>query len=40
MHIPDAVLDPRMAAATGVIAAGGLAFGIRQLRGQLRDRTT
>jgi len=40
MHIPDAVLDPRMAAATGVIAAGGLAYGLRRLRDQLRDRTT
>jgi cobalt/nickel transport system permease protein len=40
MHIPDAVLDLRMAAATGLIAAGGLAIGIRRLRGQLRDRTT
>ena len=40
MHIPDAVLDPKVALATGVIAAGGLAYGLRTLRGQLRDRTT
>ncbi|WP_435008273.1 energy-coupling factor ABC transporter permease [Tundrisphaera lichenicola] len=40
MHIPDAVIDPRMAAATGAIALGGLAFGARQLRGRLGDRTT
>ncbi len=40
MHIPDAVLDPRVAAATGLIAAGGLAYGLRTLRGRLRDRTT
>lgn len=40
MHIPDAVLDPRVAAATGLIAAGGLAYGTRRLRGHLGDRTT
>jgi cobalt/nickel transport system permease protein len=40
MHIPDAVLDPKVALATGVIAAGGLAYGLRTLRGQLGDRTT
>ena len=40
MHIPDAVIDPRMAAATGAIAAGGLAFAARRLRGRLGDRTT
>ena len=40
MHIPDAVLDTKVALATGVIAAGGLAYGLRTLRGQLGDRTT
>jgi cobalt/nickel transport system permease protein len=40
MHIPDAVLDPKVALATGVIAAGGLAYGLRAIRGQLRERTT
>ena len=40
MHIPDAVLDPKVALATGLIAAGGLAYGLRALRDQLRDRTT
>ena len=40
MHIPDAVLDPRVAIATGLIAVVGLGFGLRNLRGQLRDRTT
>jgi cobalt/nickel transport system permease protein len=40
MHIPENILDLKMAAATGAIAAGGLAFGIRQLRGRLRERTT
>jgi len=40
MHIPDAVLDPRVAAGASVIAACGLAYGLRRLRDQLRDRTT
>ena len=40
MHIPESVLDPRVALATSVIAAGGLAYGLRALRGQLRERTT
>jgi cobalt/nickel transport system permease protein len=40
MHIPDAVLDPKTAAATGAIAVAGLAYGVSRLRGQLRDRTT
>jgi len=40
MHIPDAVLDPKVAIATGLIASGGLAYGLRTLRDQLRDRTT
>ena len=40
MHIPDAVLDPKVAIATGVIAAGALAYGLRTLKDQLRERTT
>ncbi len=40
MHIPDGVLDPKVAAATAVIAAGGLAYGLRRLRDRLGDRTT
>jgi cobalt/nickel transport system permease protein len=40
MHIPEAVLDPKVAMATGVIAAGALAYGLRTLKDQLRDRTT
>ena len=40
MHIPDAVIDPRVAAATGAIAAGALAYGLRTLRDRLRERTT
>lgn len=39
MHIPDAVLDPKVALATGAIAAGGLAFGLRRLQARHRDRT-
>ena len=40
MHIPDAVLDPKVAIATSLIAAGGLAYGVRRLRGQLGERST
>ncbi len=40
MHIPDAVLDPKMAAATTLVALGGLAYGVRTLRPALRERTT
>jgi cobalt/nickel transport system permease protein len=40
MHIPDAVLDPRVAAATGVLAAAGLGYGLRALQSQLGERTT
>ena len=39
MHIPDAVLDPKVLAATGLVAAGGVAYGSWALRGALRDRT-
>jgi len=40
MHIPDAVLSPGVAAATGVVAAAGLALGLRTLRARASDRTT
>src|SRR4051794_14100737 len=40
MHIPDAVLDPRVAAATAVLAAAGFVVGLRKLEGRLGDRTT
>jgi cobalt/nickel transport system permease protein len=40
MHIPDAVLDPKVALATSVIAAGGLSFAIWKLRDLLQERTT
>jgi cobalt/nickel transport system permease protein len=39
MHIPNAVLDPKVSIATALIASGGLAYGLRALRGQLGDRT-
>jgi cobalt/nickel transport system permease protein len=40
MHIPDAVLDTRTAAAAGAIAVAGLGYCLSRLRGQLRERTT
>src|SRR5262245_48804337 len=40
MHIPDAVLEPRVVATTGVLGAAGLAYCLRQADKQLRDRTT
>jgi cobalt/nickel transport system permease protein len=40
MHIPDALLDPKVAAATGVIGAAGLVYGLRKLERQLGERTT
>src|SRR3954447_4525147 len=40
MHIPDAVLDPRVAAVTGVVGAAGLLAGLRTLEKQLGERTT
>src|ERR1700741_5275975 len=40
MHIPDAVLDPKVAAATGAVAAAGLLFGLRRLERELGERTT
>src|SRR3954471_5920568 len=40
MHIPDAVLEPRVAATTAVLAAAGFAVGLRRLEGRLGERTT
>ena len=40
MHIPDAVLDPRVAALTGVVGAAGLGYGLKAVEGQLKERTT
>ena len=40
MHIPDAVLDPRVAALTGVLGAAGLFYGLKSVEGQLKERTT
>ncbi len=40
MHIPDAVLDPRVAAVTAVVAAAGLFYGLKSVEGQLKERTT
>jgi cobalt/nickel transport system permease protein len=39
MHIPNAVLDPRVSLATTLIASGGLAYGLRTLRERLGERT-
>jgi len=40
MHIPDAVLDPKVAVATGVLGAAGLFYALRKLENQLGERTT
>ena len=40
MHIPDMVLDPKVAAVTGVLGAAGLFFAVRKLERQLGERTT
>jgi cobalt/nickel transport system permease protein len=40
MHIPDAVLDPKVAAATGAVALAGLLVGLRKLERRLGERTT
>lgn len=40
MHIPESLLDLKVAAGSAVIAAGGLAYGLRRLRDGPRDRTT
>lgn len=39
MHIPDAVLSPAVASATGLVGAGGLAVCLWRLRTQLGERT-
>lgn len=39
MHIPDAVLSPAVAAATGVVGAAGFAFGLRRLERQSGEKT-
>src|SRR5436305_151416 len=40
MHIPNAVLDPKVAAVTGAIGAAGLVYGLRALEKRLGERTT
>ncbi len=40
MHIPDAVLDPRVAVATGGLAVAGMFVALRKLEKQLGERTT
>ena len=40
MHIPDAVLDPKVAAVTGFLGAAGLLWALRKLERQLGERTT
>jgi cobalt/nickel transport system permease protein len=40
MHVPDGVLDPKVAAGAAVLGAAGLAFAVRKLRGGIQDRTT
>lgn len=39
MHIPDAVLSPAVAAATGIVGAAGFAFGLRRLERQSGEKT-
>lgn len=40
MHIQDAILDPGVAAATAVVGATGLLYGLRVLEKRLGERTT
>ena len=40
MHIPDAVLNPAVALATGAVGAAGLLAGLRTLEKRLGGRTT
>lgn len=40
MHIPEAILDPRVSALTAVAGAAGLGLGLRKLERQFGDRTT
>jgi len=40
VHIPNAVLDPRVAVATTAVGAAGLVYGLRRLEARLGERTT
>jgi cobalt/nickel transport system permease protein len=40
MHIPDALLDPKVAAVTGLVGAAGLLLGLRRLEREHGERTT
>ena len=40
MHIPDALLEPKVAAITGVVGAAGLLYALRKLEHHLGERTT
>lgn len=40
MHIPDAILDPRVAVATGLAGAAGLSYGLRMVERRLGERST
>ena len=40
MHIPDMLLDPKVAAMTAFVGAGGLFYSLRKLDQQLAERTT
>ena len=40
MHIPDVLLDPKVAAVTGLVGAAGLLFGLRRLEREHGERTT
>lgn len=40
MHIPNAVLDPQVTIATGVLGIAGLAYSLRAVDKQLGERTT
>jgi cobalt/nickel transport system permease protein len=40
MHIPDALLDPKVIAVTGLLGAGGLTYGLRKLAREHGEETT
>src|SRR5580693_2081496 len=40
MHIPDALLEPKVAAITGMLGAAGLLYALRKLEHHLGERTT
>jgi len=40
MHIPDGVLDPKVAVVTGAAAVAGLGYGLKRLEKSLGERTT